>query len=254
MLNKDLVIAITRRCNRNCGYCYRKQGELDMTPGKIKEVIQEFRPGGITLTGGETLLHPGIEEILKEVSSSVEKVSLCTNGILISPELVARLSDMKVKLYISWNEAKYCPVVVQCVLLRERRFYIPRILSSFKAQDVRFLVEYNTADSPYKTGDVRGWTEYLQEAVETAGREKKNVSYEPGYGTGDIDGYKMPCESHVFVDTDGKTYPCCLLAERPYSDNTVVKNGAKKNCPVLSQAKPGNLRGYKPYCPLMIVD
>lgn len=66
-----LIISATNKCPGNCPYCYNKknQAKEDLPLKKIKEVIRFFQKKGIFgifIVGGEPLLRPDLEEIIKE--------------------------------------------------------------------------------------------------------------------------------------------------------------------------------------------
>ncbi len=71
----------------SCFYCHREGlegGGRRMEAweiGRIAEVACGLGMGKVKLTGGEPLLRQDLEEIVREVSSSSEEVSMVTNGI-----------------------------------------------------------------------------------------------------------------------------------------------------------------------------
>ncbi len=86
---------LTNECQCNCFYCSQhiKEGLGEFLPADHAEALAKtaFRLGydTIELTGGEPLLHPELEKILKNIASSdsCKKVILCTNGILLEKHL-----------------------------------------------------------------------------------------------------------------------------------------------------------------------
>ncbi len=91
-------IVVTRRCNIDCGYC----NEYDKTSppvatAELKRYVDrlaELRCLCVEYTGGETLLHPDIVELVRHASShGFFERWIITNGYLLSAELIERLAD-----------------------------------------------------------------------------------------------------------------------------------------------------------------
>src|SRR5271166_4586110 len=87
-------VVVTRRCNLACTYC----SEFDnfSKPVPTEEMlcrIDQLAALGtttITLTGGETLLHPDLEEIIRRVRGHGMVVVMITNGYLLSIDQIGR--------------------------------------------------------------------------------------------------------------------------------------------------------------------
>lgn len=83
-----LYIELTGKCNFQCVHCGNEphcRSHLDT--GLIERVMKEFDALGgkkLILTGGEPLLHPGLENILELASSHGYRTKLSTNGSLLS--------------------------------------------------------------------------------------------------------------------------------------------------------------------------
>jgi MoaA/NifB/PqqE/SkfB family radical SAM enzyme len=91
-------MVITRRCNIDCGYC----NEYDKTsPPVPKQTIKrwvdklaDFSCLFVEFTGGETLLHPDLFELVTYASSyDFPERWIITNGYLLSGDIVDRLND-----------------------------------------------------------------------------------------------------------------------------------------------------------------
>jgi MoaA/NifB/PqqE/SkfB family radical SAM enzyme len=86
-----------RRCNIACAYC----NEYDQVspPVPTAEMIRRIdRLAGlglsvITLSGGEPLLHPELDELIRHVRRRGIIASLITNGYLLGAERIKRLND-----------------------------------------------------------------------------------------------------------------------------------------------------------------
>ena len=113
------LIDITKRCNLNCKYCFRKLScevisdkVIDIACEKIKENCTLHRISSITIQpwGGEPLLIPEkIERIYNNFISSGIKVhfTLETNGTLLSDFLLHKLSRMNIHIGVSIDGCKY---------------------------------------------------------------------------------------------------------------------------------------------------
>lgn len=91
----DLRISITDRCNFRCGYCLpAEQVEWKPKSGIVsyEEIVRFTRlfvslgVSKIRLTGGEPLLRPGVEELIRQLVTieGVDDLALTTNGKLLS--------------------------------------------------------------------------------------------------------------------------------------------------------------------------
>ena len=80
------IINATNSCNLNCKMCLRsKQGAGDVDPDLLKSIMPELRVlgfSGISITGGEPIMHPGFSELVKMVVSEGFLLGVVTNGIL----------------------------------------------------------------------------------------------------------------------------------------------------------------------------
>jgi len=89
-------MVVTRRCNLACTYC----SEFDdfSKPVPLEEMIRRvdrlaaLGTTAITLTGGETLLHPQLEDIIARIRSHGMIVVMITNGYLLSVDRIKRLN------------------------------------------------------------------------------------------------------------------------------------------------------------------
>lgn len=87
---RSLRVSVTGECNLRCFYCHREGLEGSgrrmeaREIGKIVEVASELGMKRVKLTGGEPLLRPDLEEVVREVSCHTEEVSMVTNGVWLA--------------------------------------------------------------------------------------------------------------------------------------------------------------------------
>jgi organic radical activating enzyme len=86
----------TAKCNLSCYGCYRKN-EVDShkSLGEIRAELDVFKrlrkSDGVSIAGGDPLLHPDIIEIVRMVKDDGQKPIINTNGIALTKELLAEL-------------------------------------------------------------------------------------------------------------------------------------------------------------------
>ncbi|HHZ90219.1 TPA: radical SAM protein [Candidatus Poribacteria bacterium] len=88
---------VIRRCNLSCAYCNEYD---DISPPIPLEVIKKriralanLKTAIITCTGGEPLLHPDMEEIIKEIRNHNIIAFMITNGYLLTKERIQKLNE-----------------------------------------------------------------------------------------------------------------------------------------------------------------
>lgn len=91
-------LALTYRCNNNCGHCYaggpRQSKELSTSEWKsiIKKAV-EFEVPNIVFTGGESLLREDLEDLIRYAESLDVVTGLITNGRLLTKDRVRSLKE-----------------------------------------------------------------------------------------------------------------------------------------------------------------
>lgn len=91
----QLNIELTANCNLRCRMCYRnydiqvRDGTLPLSDIKLlAQEVSSMKIPSVWLSGGEPLMHPEIEEVLKTFSSvSPLDFWMVTNGLLLSPKI-----------------------------------------------------------------------------------------------------------------------------------------------------------------------
>ena len=85
-----------RRCNLACAYCneYDKVSIPVPTAEMLRRIdlLSALGTEIITFSGGEPLLHPDLDELIRRIRSHRRIATLITNGILLSPDRIRRLN------------------------------------------------------------------------------------------------------------------------------------------------------------------
>jgi len=82
------------------------EGELTTERAKtLIDEIAELRPGWVIIEGGEPLLRDDLFELLGLMQQRQLEVHLITNGMLLSPEILAHLKQLGVRVMISIDSA-----------------------------------------------------------------------------------------------------------------------------------------------------
>lgn len=185
---KKLRVSVTDRCNMRCGYCMPKNNTkwFDSTEVlsfeeiiRLSSIFANLGVEKIRITGGEPLVRPLIENLIKSIAKipHIKSIGLTTNGLLFSDKVKKLKSSGLNSVNISLDSFK------------EDRFKmmtgtngLGKVISSIqKARDVGFDVKINTVV-------IRGWND--DEVVEFAnfarhtGITVRFIEFMPLDGTG----------------------------------------------------------------------
>ena len=85
-----------RRCNLSCTYCneFDDHSQPVATADVLRRIdrLAELGTGIITLSGGEPLLHPDLDTIVRRIRAQGAIATLITNGYLLSRDRIHRLN------------------------------------------------------------------------------------------------------------------------------------------------------------------
>jgi MoaA/NifB/PqqE/SkfB family radical SAM enzyme len=86
-----------RRCNLSCGYCneydnFSKPIALEVMVRRIDR-LADFGTSIITISGGEPLLHPELEVIIRHIRKRGMIAGMITNGYLLTPARIQSLNE-----------------------------------------------------------------------------------------------------------------------------------------------------------------
>src|ERR1700743_1200353 len=85
-----------RRCNLACGYCNEYDDFSDPVP--LEEMYRRIDKLGklgatlITISGGETLLHPQLDDIIRRIRANGAIAGMITNGVLLTDKRIKELN------------------------------------------------------------------------------------------------------------------------------------------------------------------
>ena len=86
-----------RRCNLDCGYCNEyddvsKPVPLEEMKTRL-DLLAKMGTSMITISGGEPLMHPDLDEVIRHIRRRRMYAGMITNGFLLSKERIQRLNE-----------------------------------------------------------------------------------------------------------------------------------------------------------------
>jgi MoaA/NifB/PqqE/SkfB family radical SAM enzyme len=131
-----------RRCNLSCTYC--NEFDSSSSPVPTEEMIRRVNllaalgTATITISGGEPLLHPELDNIIKSIRSHGMLAGLITNGYLLTQERIQRLNDAGLDhLQISIDNVKPDDVSKKSLRVLRKKLHL-------LAEHARFDVNVNS--------------------------------------------------------------------------------------------------------------
>jgi GTP 3',8-cyclase len=185
---KKLRVSVTDRCNMRCGYCMPKNNTkwFDSTDVlsfeeivRLSSVFANLGVEKIRITGGEPLVRPSIENLIKSIAKirHIKSIGLTTNGLLLLERVEALKSSGLNSVNISLDSFKEVRFKMMTGING-----LGKVISSIqKAKDAGFDVKINTVV-------VRGWND--DEVVEFANFARRTgitvrfIEFMPLDGTG----------------------------------------------------------------------
>ena len=86
-----------RRCNLDCGYCNEYDDVSKPVPleemKRRLDILADMGTSMITISGGEPLMHPELEEVIRHMRKRGIYAGMITNGFLLSKERIGKLND-----------------------------------------------------------------------------------------------------------------------------------------------------------------
>jgi MoaA/NifB/PqqE/SkfB family radical SAM enzyme len=86
-----------RRCNLACTYCNEYDKTSDPVPldAMLRRIdkLGELRTGIVTISGGEPMMHPELDAIIRRIRERGMLAGIITNGFYLGPERIERLNQ-----------------------------------------------------------------------------------------------------------------------------------------------------------------
>lgn len=164
---------ITQGCNYRCHHCYNfdRNGDIpqeildkSLTPPEIIRIINEVADSGalyLNFTGGEVLLHPHLEDFIKEARKNHLEVRLKTNGSLLTNDRckkldTAGLAGLDISLY-GMTEVAY-------EKLTQKKGMLEKTLSGIQeAKKFGFSIAINIILHRYNLVDLGAMIQFCEE-------------------------------------------------------------------------------------------
>jgi len=118
-----------RRCNLACGYCneyddFSKPVALDEMYRRIDR-LGSFGISIVTFSGGEPLLHPELDELIRRVRDNGAIACLITNGYLLTAERIERLNQAGLEhMQISIDNARPDDVSMKSLKVLDKKLQL----------------------------------------------------------------------------------------------------------------------------------
>lgn len=102
------LVDLTNNCNLNCPWCIDKYARFgkEIPTQRMLDLLDEFKKMGVLsivyFGGGEPLIHPGIDKILKKTSKLGIDYAVNTNGIALG-EVIDTIAKSSSWTRISWD-------------------------------------------------------------------------------------------------------------------------------------------------------
>ncbi|MFR8871385.1 radical SAM/SPASM domain-containing protein [Paraclostridium sordellii] len=256
---ETVYLSTTHRCNLECRHCCTScnSDEQDILTTKeilsIIDFIITLNPREIILTGGEPLIRKDFKEIVKYItiySNSNIDLVLSTNGTLINDNNIDFIVDNfnRIEISIDGVDEETCSkvrgkgvfgkIISNIRKLQEKNFNNIRTSMIFGDKNEHLMERFEKLNSDLGT-------QALPRCFEPVGRGKDNVLeflYEdtilPITLTRKLDkvkdrNYMNSCacnlyEGKIFIDSDGKIYPCQSLMKEKYSLGNILLEETRK--------------------------
>ncbi|WP_300408573.1 radical SAM protein [Lagierella sp.] len=212
---------VTYKCNLKCEYCYQNiyakdHNMIDSTKDwkKILRKLKFYDVKKIVITGGEPLLHPQIDQILKFAKSLGYEIDLLTNGSLIREKCdILNYADAIV-MSLDGIESGLRKGLSISTIMENIKLVKERYTGIFK---VRSVVSSGHEVASKRLGN------YLQsigiEQIETLRMPNniKEINLMPDYRKFKLEDYESlnagcgAADSVIAIDPLGDVYPCQLL-------------------------------------------
>lgn len=99
--NRRIRFVLTAECNIDCFYCHNEgqpKSEIYFSEKLFQHILKIIESNtdpieSVTFTGGEPLLHPKLDYFISTISRFSPKITMVTNGLLLTRERLIGLKD-----------------------------------------------------------------------------------------------------------------------------------------------------------------
>jgi len=132
----------TRRCNLSCGYCNEYDDFSPPIPTDTMlrriDLLAGLRTAVVTMSGGEPLLHPEVEAIIRRIRHHGMISGIITNGYLLTQKKIQALNDAGLEhLQISIDNIQPDDVSMKSLKVLDKKL-------EFLAEHAEFSVNINS--------------------------------------------------------------------------------------------------------------
>lgn len=163
---KSVYIEVTNQCNLKCKYCnsnncFKEEAKF-LDPETLEEYLKKITsinnnaPILVNLTGGEPLLNTRIEELFKVIREYDCRISLSTNGLLLTEEKADLIKEYCDFVMLSLDskdkevndmirgEGSYEAVISSAKICREREitFFISATPTKYNIENLEKLISF----------------------------------------------------------------------------------------------------------------
>lgn len=158
-------LSVTNRCNMNCWYCHNEGQDSAIKKDlsydkfvKLIDIAREFGLRGISFTGGEPFLNRTLKRMIQYCEKiKLDKIDICTNGILIRDKIDLLKISPKIDLTIGIDTCYYNKISKQSNK-GETFEYIEENLDLLKKNKIKFSI--NSVFTGANTEDIIAMARY----------------------------------------------------------------------------------------------
>jgi len=209
-------IELTNHCNLNCKMCprfmaERKQGFMALnTFVKVANECKKYDTPIRLIGWGEPLLHPAINDVIKDIKQNKIPLHITTNGILLKDRIVRTIVDLKVdSLIVSFQgtNAKQYQEMRRQDKYNEIKNNIQYLVKARGEKEKPFIQVTTTTTTETEEEKKQFINEWLP-LVDAVSVGKTNMSFfEPPQAKQYVSCTEV--NHQIQVDWDGNISPCC---------------------------------------------
>ena len=152
-LPSNAYLNVTAKCNLSCVHCYNcssPEAQHGLSVEKLQLLVDRLILGGIkrlVIAGGEPMVLPGIEDLLRYVSGKFSEVTLLTNGTIITKATASVIAACVDAVHVSVDGPTE---ELNAIIRGEGNFDLAiegiRLLKEAQTKTVRMITNINAAN------------------------------------------------------------------------------------------------------------